>query len=182
MLNEEWKVIEEFERYEISNLGNIRSWANKTSIPLTEPILLKPSIDKNGYLCVTLYPNSLMRGKRMLIHRIVAKAFIPNLNNLPQVNHKDENKANNIVTNLEWCSYSYNLKYSNVHEIGLKTKKLKGCSNAEKSVNVTKNGITQTFKSVAEAMRQLNIPSRGGIQRCLYHKAKTASGYEWEFI
>ena len=61
MLQEEWKIIEGFENYEISSLGNVRSWLNNASKRMTEPRLLKPSFDKNGYVSVSLYPNSVFK-------------------------------------------------------------------------------------------------------------------------
>ena len=95
-----WKDIEDYEEYyQISNLGRIR---NKK-----ESRILKPS-KSGGYYHISLrYGNK----KEMLIHRLVAKAFIPNPLNLSYVNHKDENKLNNNVENLEWCTAKYNNSY-----------------------------------------------------------------------
>ncbi len=73
--------------------------------------LLKPYTDKNGYQIVGLFHNG--KQKKCKIHRIVAIAFLPNLNGLSQVNHKDENPANNCVDNLEWCDCNYNINYGN---------------------------------------------------------------------
>lgn len=70
---------------------------------------LKPHKDKFGYLRVHLVKNT--KHKSCLVHRLVARAFIPNTNNLPQINHKDENKLNNYVDNLEWCTAKYNCNY-----------------------------------------------------------------------
>lgn len=99
------------ERYEVSNLGNIRtkifydSWNRKRG----GNILIK-SLDKRGYERVRLCMNYNKSGGT--IHRMVAKAFIENPNNLPQVNHKDGIKTNNNVSNLEWCNNSYNQKHA----------------------------------------------------------------------
>ena len=70
---------------------------------------LKPSTDKDGYLYVDLHKNG--KHKKFRIHRLVAEAYIPNIDNLPMINHKDENKANNCLQNLEWCDCKYNNNY-----------------------------------------------------------------------
>lgn len=181
MKQEEWKVIQGFENYEISNLGNVRSWLNNASKRMTIPRLLKPSFDKNGYTSVSLYPNSYTRAKRISIHRLVAKAFIPNPNDYTQVNHKDENRSNNKATNLEWCTPSYNLNYSSIHSKGLKTKNLKKTSNAEKPIVGFKNGnLIYHFKSIAEAARETEC-SRWGIRRCLLNQVKHTKGIKWQY-
>lgn len=105
-MEEIWKNVTEegYENlYEVSNLGRVRRIGKKNGK------CLKPYPNKKGYLQVDLTNN----GKRKCcrIHRLVAKAFIPNPNNLEEVNHKDENKTNNMVTNLEWCTSEYNANY-----------------------------------------------------------------------
>lgn len=181
MIQEEWTFVQGFENYEISSFGNVRSWVNNTSKRMTSSRLLKPSFDKNGYTSVTLYPNSYTRAKRMLIHRLVALHFIPNPDEFTQVNHKDEDKSNNIVTNLEWCTPKYNLKYSSIHSRGMKTKNKKKTSNAEKPVIGFKDGIiVYSFKSIAEAARESGC-SRWGIRRCLLKQIKQIKGIEWKY-
>ena len=91
--------------YEISNLGRVRSTSYKGKR------ILKPAITKNGYLNVVFCINQKKEHK--LIHRLVAETFIPNINNYSTVNHKDENKLNNCVENLEWLSIEDNNRYSN---------------------------------------------------------------------
>lgn len=88
--------------YQVSNLGRIRSIKNGTKIK-------KQYERPNGYMQVCLYQNGKITTYKT--HRLVAEAFIPNINNLPEVNHKDENKINNCVDNLEWCTSSYNKNY-----------------------------------------------------------------------
>lgn len=101
-MKEIWKVIEGFEgKYEVSNLGNIKSNHGHSK-------LLKGGIDR-GYRYVDFQYKGIY--KRYQVHRLVATYFLPNPNNLPEVNHKDENKLNNSVDNLEWCSKKYNLNY-----------------------------------------------------------------------
>ena len=107
-MEEIWKDIDGFEGlYQVSNFGNVmslnygnRGYAKK----------LTPKCNNSGRLWVEL----LKGGKRkcMLVHRLVALAFIPNPNNFPQINHKDENPKNNFAFNLEWCTQSYNNNYS----------------------------------------------------------------------
>lgn len=114
---EEWRNIERYEGlYQVSNYGRVksleRSYTERNSRKATHTLeerILKPSKYSEGYLFVTFTKNDERKIKK--IHRLVAEAFIPNPNGLPQVNHKDENKANNCVDNLEWCDNKYNSNY-----------------------------------------------------------------------
>jgi len=94
-----WVAINGFYGYHISNLGRVKStkWDKE--------ILIKQSVSEKGYMQVTL------NGKTHRVHRLVAKAFISNPYNLPEINHKDENKMNNCADNLEWCDRNYNMSY-----------------------------------------------------------------------
>ena len=105
-INEIFKDVKGYEGYyEISNLGRVRSTSYKGKR------ILKPAITKNGYLNVVFCVNQKKEHK--LIHRLVAETFIPNINNYSTVNHKDEDKLNNCVENLEWLSVEDNNRYSN---------------------------------------------------------------------
>lgn len=109
-----WKVIINYENYMVSNFGRVKSLPRLVKNGrgggiLTKERILKTKICRNGYEMVCLCKNS--RTKWFLIHRLVAEAFIPNPDNLPEVNHKDENKLNNFVDNLEWCDHNYNINY-----------------------------------------------------------------------
>lgn len=106
-MNEIWRKIEGFEKYEVSNLGRVRSLNYRKT---KETKILKPGKDKKGYLKVNLYKSSKHSSKR--VHRLVATAFIPNLDNKTQVNHIDGNKQNNTVSNLEWCTNSENMQHA----------------------------------------------------------------------
>ena len=100
------KIIDYRGLYQISNLGRIKSLKRKYT---TENRILKYHKNNSGYCYVDLCKNS--ETKRFLIHRLVAIHFIANPNNLSQVNHKNENKEDNCVENLEWCTHEYNQKY-----------------------------------------------------------------------
>ena len=100
---EKWKIIKDFPEYEISSYGRVKSNVHST------PKILKPAIYAKTHRA---YYHVNLRGVTKNIHRLVAEAFIPNPNNYPQVNHKDKDKKNNRAENLEWCTMSYNAKYS----------------------------------------------------------------------
>lgn len=105
MNNEIWKDIEGYEGlYQVSNYGQVRSLHHE------KPIILKQHTNIKGYKKVGLSKDG--KSKTVSVHRLVAKAFLPNPTDLPMVNHKDENPSNNIVDNLEWCDGSYNVTYA----------------------------------------------------------------------
>lgn len=112
-----WKEITGYEGlYQVSNLGNVRRIGhletNKNGIQrMLKDKNLKPKVDGKGYVHVILFNQN--KRKTIRIHRLVAEMFIPNPNNYPQVNHKDEDKQNNKVDNLEWCTNKYNSNYGN---------------------------------------------------------------------
>lgn len=112
---EEWRKIVGYEGlYEVSSLGRVRSLDRyvKTcyeAYKLQKGKILNPGKNTNGYLQVVLHCNG--KYKKCLVHRLVSQAFLPNPDNLPEVNHKDEDKTNNRVENLEWCTAKYNLSY-----------------------------------------------------------------------
>lgn len=107
MEKEIWKDVNDYNGlYQISNLGNVKSIHYRhTNVEK----ILKPYIKEDGYVVVCLTKNRRIKWHR--VHRLVAEAFINNPDNLPEVNHKDENKLNNRVDNLEWCTSSYNKNY-----------------------------------------------------------------------
>ena len=114
-MNEIWKDIKDYEGlYQISNLGRVKSLyrlvkcrGGSRSVP--ERILHQYHLTKIGYKTVTLSKQHCLT--TVLVHRLVAEAFIPNPNNLPCINHKDADVSNNNVNNLEWCTYEYNSNY-----------------------------------------------------------------------
>ena len=101
-MEEIWKPIPGFEYYSVSSIGRVKNPFGK---------ILKPSINHKGYLKV--YLNSeYIKHKQMTIHRAVALAFIPNPNDLAQVNHINHNKCDNRIENLEWCTNQYNQRFA----------------------------------------------------------------------
>jgi hypothetical protein len=118
-LNELWVDIPGVRGAQISNYGRVKrlafsttSMRNGTEITYTYPeIILKPSTSKTGYLLAQLVVAETGKQKTFYIHRLVAEAFIPNPDNLPEVNHKNEDKKDNRVENLEWCTQKYNSNY-----------------------------------------------------------------------
>lgn len=107
MSDEIWQNIANFENlYQISNYGNVKSLNYRKT---GKEQILKPTTNNDGYKLVLLYKNGSR--KTLSIHRLVANAFIPNPNNLPEINHIDRDKTNNTVENLEWCTHKENTDY-----------------------------------------------------------------------
>ena len=122
-MSEIWKSIEGYDgRYEVSSNGKVRAVAHNIKVndngrlyfKTVRSKLMKQSPHSAGYLVVNLTMNG--KGTLHYVHRLVAEAFIPNPNGYDCINHKDENKANNDVSNLEWCDKQYNNTYGTVRE------------------------------------------------------------------
>lgn len=113
---ETWKPVKSYEGYyEVSNLGRVRSVERTILIKNNQyrkykSVMLKPTLDTHGYMSVSLVRDN--KAKTHTIYRLMAEAFIPNPDNLPCVNHKDGNKLNDDIFNLEWCTYSENIKHA----------------------------------------------------------------------
>lgn len=174
---EQWIDIEDYEgKYQVSNEGRVKSLNyNRTG----KECILKPAVNRDGYLFVVLCKDG--KAKIYYLHRLVASAFIPNPDGLPQVNHKDEDKTNNSVlvnldnsvdfekSNLEWCTHEYNHNYGTINQRIAEAHRGKPCPwvaeaqrgvyNTKRSIPVdmlTKDGeLIRTFPSSAEAMRWL---------------------------
>ena len=174
---EEWRDIKGFEGlYQISSYGRVKSlertvWNGKGYYKKSEKIR-KGYDNGDGYLYVNLCKEG--KRKQYRINRLVAMAFIPNPNNLPEVNHKDENTKNNCVENLEYCSRSYNINH------GTRNKRVaKKLSKPVFSVN-KESGLIMWWQSASEASRQLGI-SQGNICDCLKGRQKSTGGYYWHY-
>lgn len=127
-MTEKWKDIKGYEGlYQVSDLGRVRSLDREDRLGRFKLGKIKAPCDNGrGYLCVNLKKDSKQKNKS--VHRLVAEAFLPNPDNLPEINHKDGNKANNQVSNLEWCTRSENAKHA--FKTGL-NKQLKGVNNPQ---------------------------------------------------
>lgn len=171
--NEIWKDIKGYEKlYQVSNMGRIKSYPRiKGCIYFDEMIL---NLHDNGkqYLYIDLYNNN--KKKKYYIHRLVAEAFINNPNNLPEINHKDEDRYNNFANNLEWCTHKYNLNYGNHNLKQSLSKKGKrtGKDNAS-SIKVICLTTRKIFDSISKAKKYYNLPNQSSsISRCCKNKLK----------
>ena len=169
-----WKDIEGYEgKYQVSNYGNVKSLNYRRK---GKERLLKSNQYTNGYLCVMLCNNTR---KHYSIHRLVADAFIHNPDNLPCVNHKDENKHNNHVDNLEWCTYEYNSNYGSRNE-RIRETQLNDPKTSKKVYQYTLDGeFVREWESTKECAR--NGFNQGNIASCCRGKIKTHRGYIWSY-
>ena len=159
-MTEELKDIKDYEGlYAITRDGDV--WSYKSNKFLKHKLA-------RGYHQVILCKEG--KGKTYYIHRLVAKVFIPNPDNLPQVNHKDEDKSNNCVENLEWCDVKYNINY------GTRTKR----AAKKQSIPVYCEELNRTFNSQVEAAKELGL-NRCNIVSCCKGKRKTTGGYHWRY-
>lgn len=170
-MKEIWKPIVGYEGlYEVSNLGNVKSlnWKNTKE----EKCLYLKKHNK-GYLQVELVKNK--NKKMVLVHRIVAETFLENLSNKPQINHKDYNRSNNNVENLEWCTNSENMKHSALR------KKSKPIKRNEKIIQYDFNGnIIKTWENCI-AIKSKYKYNQTSIFECCEGKRKTAYGFIWRY-
>jgi len=179
-MQEIWKDIVGYEGlYQVSNLGRVKSLErtinHKTcygGLYHVKGRILKSKLEKDGYYRIGLSKNKIKKYYR--INRLVAETFIPNPNNYPVVNHKDENKLNNRVDNLEWCSIKYNINYGT------------GIARRTKTISIKINqydlndNFIKTWNSINEAVRFYNGNTQ--ICQCCKGKRKYASGYKWKYV
>lgn len=171
-MEELWKDIQGYEgKYQVSNLGNVKSLLKDRNGKI-----MKPRANKRGYYQVYLYSDSKTR-KMYLVHRLVAQTFIENPENLPLVNHKDENKSNNCVSNLEWCSYEYNNNYGTRNERSMFTRIVNNGKTAPKKIDqYSLDGkFIKTWNSGAELAK--NGFHNSSICHCCKGLQKTSKGY-----
>ena len=147
--------------YGITSCGKVWSYKRK--------MFLKPKDNGNGYLQVSLYKDK--ENKSCYVHRLVAEAYIPNNENLPQINHKDENKTNNCLQNLEWCDAKYNYNY------GTRNEKI---SNSLKKP-ILQYDLDGNFIREWECAYYVGKVAVKSINNCLKGRRKTAYGYIWKY-
>lgn len=169
MIKEEWKNVVGYEGiYQISSIGRVKNIKNGR--------IKKPTINKYGYFHVMLWKNNQKKLKR--IHRLVAEAFLnnPNPDIFDCINHKDENKLNNCVENLEWCDRKYNNNYG-THNSNIAK------SHSKPIIQYTLNGeFVREWESAAVASRELKFP-QSAINWCCLKKKKfnSCKGFLWKY-
>ena len=162
MIKEYWKSVVGYEGlYMVSNWGRVKS------IKFGKERILKPVTNSSGYLLVHLCKDGKV--KSFTVHRLVAEAFIPNPYNLPQVNHRDENKLNNNVDNIEWCTNEYNINY------GTRTERY-----SKPVLQYTLDGeFVREWPSARECGRNGFNPRHVGD--CCRSERKTHKGFIWRY-
>jgi hypothetical protein len=169
-----WQDIQGYDgKYQISNFGNVKSTRIYKNGSRKE--LYLKFTDNKGYKYVHLCKNG--EYKQIAVHRLVAKHFISNPNNLPQINHKDYNRSNNKADNLEWCTHEYNILYSKDN-----------ITNANKQLHTrniyqydNKGNLVKTWNLLMDIFRELKLNQRQ-ISDCCNGKVKTCGGYVWSYI
>lgn len=171
-MEEIWKDISGYEGlYQISNLGRVKSFRCSSKFGKPTEFILKPSLINSGYGVVTLYSNEKKR--KFQIHRLVATAFLPNPLDFPCVNHKDENKLNNCVENLEWCTYQYNNNYGTAKIRAVDTK-------LQNILQKTLDGVPiAKYRSAKIAASLLGCET---ATLCCWCRNGFGGGYRWEYI
>lgn len=179
-MEEVWKDVQGYEGlYMVSNLGNVKSmnYANRGYARN-----LVPKTNNSGRLWVELAKNGAR--KPLLVHRLVATAFIPNPENFPEINHIDENPKNNEVRNLEWCTHEYNNRiYREHHPLRPRTVRwVKKSPRLHLKVNqIDEHGnIVKQWPNSRDIFKETGM-SDWSISECCRGKRKTAYGFKWQY-
>ena len=181
-INEIWKDIKGYEGlYQVSNFGRVKSleresWNGKAYFIKKEQIrtILK---DTGGYYYIGLTKEG--KTKNYMVHRLVAEAFIPNPDNYPEVNHKDENKLNNCVDNLEWCTSKYNANYGNRNNKVKEIIRKKGINKPVLQYDLDGNFIKE-YDALYQAYKATGI-RHTNISTCCRGIYKQSGGFIWKF-
>lgn len=165
-----WKPIKDYENlYEVSNYGNIKS------LKYNKEKLLKPYMTSTGYYKIDLRKNNIRKIRP--IHKLVAEAFLENPKNLSEVNHKDGDKTNNNMNNLEWVTRAENIKHS--YKTGLHIH-LPDCKPVNQ-IDINTGQILNNYKSINDAAKHLNIRHES-ISACINGVTNSYGGYKWKII
>lgn len=182
--NEIWKDVVGFEGlYQVSNLGRIKSLSKNVGFYFRKEKILSNCYQNNGYLVVNLSKKTEV--SRKSIHRLVAQAFIPNPERKAQVNHKDGNKQNNCVSNLEWCTDSENKRHAfktglNKHTPPIRIGKENGSSKSVIQYDCSMSFVKK-WDCIMEASKNNRIDN-SSITKCCKGKLKTAGGFIWRYM
>lgn len=184
-MKEIWKDILGYEGfYQVSNLGRVKrlvEWRGNdySSRYISCSKIMSPYLDHNGYerICLSMHGTC----KHCRIHQLVARAFIPNPYNYPQINHIDEDKTNNCVSNLEWCTQTYNNKYgTRGKRIGITNHNSKGAKRSVLQYDLDGNFI-QRWKSMQDASDTLIGVSVSKICACCRGNRPHHRGFIWKY-
>ena len=181
-MQEVWIDIDSYEGlYQISNLGRVKSLdcsvnARNGKKRRRTGKILKQTDNGHGYLFVNLSKNNLI--KRFYVHRLIANVFIPNYNNLSEVNHKDENSLNNKANNLEWCTSKYNANYGTRNE---KMKAQKRLLQGKLVARYDDNDNIIDKMYMSEAIN-FNGVHYANLRKCCLGLQKTAGGFKWRYV
>lgn len=175
-----WKDIEGYEGlYQVSNQGRVKSLSRKVANAMfsIKEHVVKEGDNGHGYKFVSLWANN--KGNRYYVHRLVALAFIPNPNDYKYINHKDEDKSNNHVSNLEWCTAKYNCNYGN-HTKKLKESYISDGNNRPIDVYDMSGNFVKTYACSNEACKELNVHRRALYLAC-QGVTKSCKGHRFAF-
>lgn len=207
-LLETWRPVKGYEeRYEVSSMGNVRSLGHNVCFLdygkcvdfYRDGKLLKSTVNAVGYQVVSLYDPSTKKSKQYKVHRLVAEAFIPNVENRPMIDHINAIKTDNRVENLRWCTHKENM--NNPHALKKRSdymkrnnpmkdplvaeksgvKKRGTISPARKPVKAEKDGITLIFPSITAAGQELGL-DRALICQVLHNRQHHTGGYSFEYL
>lgn len=179
-MEEIWKNIKGYEGlYQISNLGKVKSLERKRyngqNYYMQQEKILKLQNDKYGYKTIMLHKDK--KSKNLKVHRLVAQAFLTNPQNKLEINHKDGNKSNNCVNNLEWCTSIENVRHAFSNNL------IKQHNNTNIEQYSLDGTLLCTWNSISEAVNALHLrkSASSNISACCQHKKPTAFGYIWEY-
>lgn len=190
-MEELWLPVKGFEGlYEVSNFGRVKSHHKYGGV---DNRIMKPKSDQDGYKIIKLSGNG--KCKHAKVHRLVAEAFLDNPNGYSMINHKDENKGNNFVGNLEWCDAQYNNTFGHRLEKALPKTHMKwsktdrgrkcmsyvGHSKGKRCACFNNEGIVRQYDSVSEAAKAVGEKPIY-IAMCCTDNLKTMDGLSWKYI